>query len=241
MWPVFSDELREFVSWYVPTLCLHSGIVSPLEDITGLKANFFFIPVLSQHIILGQYWSNTNQAGYLGPVFLILVQQWPKISRQSFDLCRPAGLLPVFLILIQPWPKNTGQCIDLCWPAGLLPVFLILVQPWPKTAGQCIDLCWPACPLPVFLILVQPWPKTGGHCTDSCWPAWLLSLLLILVQPRPKIGRTMYRSMLTGHYFSGLSGLPTTGWHLESAWPSLENYRGSSWDFRGSHHSHIAK
>ena len=32
-------------------------------------------------------------------------------------------------------------------------------------------------------------------------------------------------------------GLPTAEWYLilGSAWPSLENYSGSSWDFRGLH------
>ena len=37
-----------------------------------------------------------------------------------------------FLILVQPWPKIGGQSFDLCWPACFLLVFLIVVQPWPN-------------------------------------------------------------------------------------------------------------
>ena len=36
-------------------------------------------------------------------------------------------------------------------------------------------------------------------------------------------------------------GLPTAGWYLGSAWPSLENYRRSSWDFWGSYFWHTCK
>ena len=116
------------------------------------------VPYQFMPAVLGRYfwsWSNSD---------LRLVGKY-------FDLYWLAGLLPVFLILVQPWPKIGSQCTDLCWPAGLLPVLLILVQPWPKIAGQRIDLCWPACPLPAFLILVQPWPKFGGQCITSneCW------------------------------------------------------------------------
>ena len=32
--------------------------------------------------------------------------------------------------------------------------------------------------------------------------------------------------------------LPTAGWYRESSWPSLKNYSGSSWDFRG-HNTHM--
>ena len=38
-----------------------------------------------------------------------------------------------------------------------------------------------------------------------------------------------------------LAGLPTAGWCRGSAWPSVENNRGSPWDFRGAYYSHVAK
>ena len=50
---------------------------------------------------------------------------------------------------------------------------------------------------------------------------------------REKVNRVLSH---TGNY-QCLPGLSTAGWYREWAWPSLENYRGSSWDFRGSQYS----
>ena len=64
-----------------------SHLVFLLQSLNDVILNLHIFGVLfiqhlpSQHIILGQYWSH---AGYLGPVFLILVQEWPKIGRPMF-------------------------------------------------------------------------------------------------------------------------------------------------------------
>ena len=41
--------------------------------------------------------------------------------------------------------------------------------------------------------------------------------------------------------FKALTELPTAGWYRGSAWPSLENDTGLSWDFGGSYYAKIAK
>ena len=98
-------------------------------------------------------------AGYLGPVFLILVLPWPKIGRPIFRSMLAGRSFASIPDLGPTLAKGWRPMYRVMLPAGLLPVLLILGQPSPKIAGQHIDLCWAACPLPVFLILVQPWPK----------------------------------------------------------------------------------
>ena len=64
-----------------------SHLVFLLQSLNDVILNLRILGVLfiqhlpSQHIISGQYWSH---AGYLGPVFLILVQQQHKTGRPMF-------------------------------------------------------------------------------------------------------------------------------------------------------------
>ena len=50
-----------------------------------------------------------------------------------------------------------------------------------------------------------------------------------------------FEDHLLKNKWNHLTGLPTAGWYLGSVWPSLDNYRGSSWGFGGSWYSDVNK
>ena len=66
------------------------------------------------------------------------------------------------------------------------------------------------------------------------WINVALSTYMIPISLRTTV--TIYKTQSSNIYrHQKHTGLPTAGWYLGSAWPSLENYRWSSLYFRGSY------
>ena len=147
----------------------------------------------------------------LGPT---VAKNW----RQCIDLCWPADVLPIFLILIEQWPKIGGQCINLCWLASVsicvgLPVscqylWSWSVQPWLKMGRPMYQSLLAGLSSAGISDIGPTAPELpAGNMSASQSSA---SIVLILFKPWHKTSWPMYRSMLGGLSSAGMSDLGPT-------------------------------